>query len=129
MAKIQTVAARVLDKLRSASQPNAPQETRNGVVEAVDELRRELRQLEADAEELERARAAHAEQAATCEAQAMEAIRCCDDDAARQAIVSQTSHVEHIKVVDAELMVVDALIAECREVLNQSHTANSPRAS
>ena len=73
MAKIQTLASRVLDKLRSASQPNDRTETRS-VVDDVDELRRELRQLEADAEELERARAAHIEQAATYEAQAMEAL-------------------------------------------------------
>ena len=81
------------------------------------ELRGDLEGLQRDAatlsEELERL----ATRAREAEALAISALSAGDEAAARSRVEECQSHVDAAGVVDAELIVVNAMIATCREAL------------
>jgi hypothetical protein len=94
---------------------------------AVAELESAARELEADLADVLNKAAAEAKRVTEFEAQAMNAIRAGDDWAAREALLLVRQSMEKLESLNADTLVLRAMIGECREVLGRAnHPTSEP---
>ncbi len=109
-------------KAKLRPEPDAPRAGSDPRAAGIAELQRAMHDLDTDLANAVKQSAVEASRASELETRAMEAIRAGDDVLARECLRRHGEFLGTAQKLEADALVLRAMIAECREVLEQAGT-------